>query len=170
MKKALTVILSALLVVAVFASCGADTEKWDSSVNDTFKDVAVYTYGDTISADFENNCNVKINDDNYDHFVKYIEKLKASGFEYVKNGDTPENYSLSNGQASWRCTNGKVYLQLIFNSSDSANFDMFGCNVQIYGYNQKPTSWGSESKKSSKKKSSSKTSETTASPSEEAAN
>ncbi|MGN1418007.1 MAG: hypothetical protein ACI4W6_01615 [Acutalibacteraceae bacterium] len=164
MKKTLTVILSLVLVLCLFASCAkGDSSQWSSNVNETFSDVVVYKYGDTSSAQFDSNCNIKINDDNYDHFVKYIEDLKEAGFEYVEDGVIPENYNLSNGQASWRCTNGKVYLQLIYNASDSVNYDMFGCNLQIYGYDKIPESWKSSKKESDEEETSSEdTAETTA--------
>lgn len=153
MKKAISIVISMVLVLSLFASCSkGNSTEWNNNVNDTFKDVAVYKYGDTISAEFASNCNIKIKDSKYKNFVKYIEDLKAAGFEYLKNGDIPENYSLTEGQANWRCTNGKVYLQLIFNEDGSTNYDMFGCNVQIYGYDQKPESWGESSKEEKKDK------------------
>lgn len=153
MKKLIPILLSVLLILS-FASCkSADTEKWQS--NETFSDVQVYKYGDTVSAEFASEANIKIKDNNYDHFVKYIDDLKAAGFSYLKNGDVPENYNLNNGTASWRCTNGKVYLQLIFSEDGTDSCEMFGCNLQIYGYSTKPESWGSsedepEAKKDSK--------------------
>ena len=142
MKKLIPILLSVLLILS-FASCKrADTEKWQS--NDTFSDVQIYQYGDTIFAEFASEANIKIKDNNYDHFVKYINDLKEAGFHYLKNGDIPENYNLNNGTASWRCTNDKVYLQLIFSEDGTNGYNMFGCNIQIYGYSTKPESWGSD--------------------------
>ena len=142
MKKLIPILLSVLLILS-FASCKrADTEKWQS--NETFSDVQIYKYGDTIFAEFASEANIKIKDNNYDHFVKYINDLKEAGFHYLKNGDIPENYNLNNGTASWRCTNDKVYLQLIFSEDGTNGYNMFGCNIQIYGYSTKPESWGSD--------------------------
>lgn len=142
MKKLIPILLSVLLILS-FASCKrADTEKWQS--NETFSDVQIYQYGDTIFAEFASEANIKIKDNNYDHFVKYINDLKEAGFHYLKNGDIPENYNLNNGTASWRCTNDKVYLQLIFSEDGTNGYNMFGCNIQIYGYSEKPESWGSD--------------------------
>lgn len=155
MKKLIPILLSVVLILSLAACKSADTEKWQS--NDTFSQVEVYKYGDTISAEFASEANIKIKDNNYDHFVKYIEDLKNAGFSYLKNGDVPENYNLNNGTASWRCSNGKLYLQLIFSEDGTDSYDMFGCNLQIYGYSTKPESWGStedekETKKDSNKK------------------
>ena len=153
MKKLIPILLSAALLLSLAACKSADTEKWQS--NDTFSAVEVYQYGDTVSAVFASEANIKIKDNNYDHFVKYIEDLKNAGFSYLKNGDIPENYNLNNGTASWRCSNGKLYLQLIFSEDGTDSYNMFGCNLQIYGYSTKPESWGgsedeSETKKNSK--------------------
>lgn len=141
MKRLISVML-ALTLLLTLAACGADTSKWQS--NETFSSVPVYKYGDTVSAEFSSEANIKISDNSYDHFVKYIETLKNNGFHYLKNGNIPENYSFSGGAASWRCTNGKVYLQLIFSSDGSESYGMFGCNLQIYGYSTKPSSWSGE--------------------------
>lgn len=142
MKKLIPIFLSVMLILSLAACKSADTEKWQS--NDTFSAVEVYPYGDTVSAEFASECNIKIRDNNYNHFVKYIEDLKSAGFHYLKNGDIPENYNLNNGTASWRCTDGKVYLQLIFSEDGTDSYEMFGCNLQIYGYSTKPASWGSD--------------------------
>lgn len=151
MKKLIPILLSAALLLSLAACKSADTEKWQS--NDTFSAVEVYQYGDTVSAEFASEANIKIKDNNYDHFVKYIEDLKNAGFSYLKNGDIPENYNLNNGTASWRCSNGKLYLQLIFSEDGTDSYNMFGCNLQIYGYSTKPESWGSaeEDEKESEK-------------------
>ncbi len=146
MKKIAGLVSSLVLVFSLIfslVSCSsADTSKWQA--NETFQDVVVYKYGTTISAEFAGECNIKIEDNNYEHFTKYIEELKSAGFEYIKNGDIPENYNLSNGSAQWRCTNGKVHLQLIFNEDGTAGRDNFGCNLQIYGYSTMPESWQSK--------------------------
>ena len=126
------------------AACGGDTSLWQS--NETFGDVAVYKYGDVVHAEFASECNVKIIDNNYKHFAKYVEELKSRGFEYIPNGDIPENYNLIDGTAQWRCSNGKVHLQLIFNEDGTSGYDMFDCNVQIYGYSVMPESWTSAAK------------------------
>ena len=141
MKRFVPILLSLMLLLSFSACKKADTEKWQS--NDTFSEVEVYKYGDTVSAQFASEANIKIKDNNYDHFVKYIEDLKNAGFRYLKNGDIPENYNLNNGTASWRCSNGKLYLQLIFSEDGTDSYNMFDCNVQIYGYSKKPDSWAS---------------------------
>ena len=56
-----------------------------------------------------------------------------------------------------RCTNGKVYLQLIFSEDGTDSYNMFGCNVQIYGYSTKPESWGNDEDESEPEKDSQKT-------------
>ena len=128
-------LFAVVLLLALLCACGknADTSKWQS--NETFSDVPVYKYADTSFAEFSNAMNVKVEKTDYDDFVKYISDLKGAGFEYLKNGSIPENYALSDGTASWRCTNGKVWLQLIFSEDGTSGYDMFGCNLQIYGYN-----------------------------------
>lgn len=142
MKKAVSLILSVIFILGAFCSCGKDTAAWKNA-NDTFKDIVVYKYGDTISADYASTCSIKIEDNSYKHFEKYINDLKRAGFEfYPGSSSAPENISLNNGQANWRGSNGKIYLQLIFNETGSALYGMFGCNVQIYGYGTLPPSWG----------------------------
>ncbi|MCM1544206.1 MAG: hypothetical protein NC110_02800 [Ruminococcus sp.] len=139
MKK-ITALFLVLVMMLTFAACGGvDSSLWQA--NETFKSVPVYKYGDTISAEFASECNIKINDNNYENFAKYVEDLKKAGFEYVSIADIPENYSISDGSAQWRCSNGEVSLQLIFNENESANYSMFGCNLQIYGYSKMPESW-----------------------------
>lgn len=155
MKKLFPILLSVLLIFSLASCKSADTEKWQS--NETFSDVQIYKYGDTVSAEFASEANIKIKDNNYKNFVKYIEDLKAAGFRYLKNGDIPENYNLNRGTASWRCTNGKVYLQLIFSEDGTDSYNMFGCNVQIYGYSTKPESWGNDEDESEPEKDSQKT-------------
>lgn len=141
MKKSFCIITSLIFILLAFSACSkADTSLWES--NETFEDVVVYKYGDTISADFASSCNIKILDNNYKNFVKYIGDLKDAGFEYLQIGNIPENYNLSDGTASWRCTNGKIYLQLIFCNDGTEINNAFGCNVQIYGYSVMPESWG----------------------------
>lgn len=147
MKKAVSLILTVLAVLTLFTACGKkDTSAWEKT-NETFKDVVIYKYGDTVSADYSSTCSIKIEDSNYKNFVKYVNDLKKAGFEYF-GGDIPENLNLNDGQANWRCSNGKVYLQLIYSESGTTSYDMFGCNLQIYGYAEKPASWsdGKESK------------------------
>lgn len=142
MKKTISLVTALLLIFSLAACNKADTSKWQS--NDTFSQLVVYEYGDTLSAEFASEANIKIEDNNYDHFVKYIEQLKQNGFKYLKNGDIPENYNLNSGTASWRCTDGKIYLQLIFSEDGTSSREMFGCNLQIYGYSTKPESWGED--------------------------
>lgn len=141
MKKIAVLVLS-LAMIFLLAACGGDTSLWQS--NETFDDVVVYKYGDTVHAEFASECNIKITDNNYDHFAKYVKALKDAGFEYIRNGDIPENYNLIEGSAQWRCTNGNVHLQLIFNEDGTSGYDMFGCNLQIYGYSTMPESWQAE--------------------------
>lgn len=151
MKKTVCLLL-AVVVMLTLVSCGqsGDTSLWQA--NDTFADVPQYKYGDTVSAEFASDCNIKINDNNYDNFVKYIGDLKKAGFEYVSISEIPENYSLSQGAAQWRCSNGKVSLQLIFSENESSSYNMFGCNLQIYGYGKMPEAWqGKVSKDTGKK-------------------
>ncbi len=135
MKKKISLFLAFLLIFSLSACRKADSSKWQS--NDVFSSVPVYKYADVSSADFGTSMNVKIEKTTYDDFVKYIEELKKSGFEYMKVGTIPENYSLNSGTAQWRCTDGKVYLQLIFSSDETESKKMFGCNLQIYGYSDK---------------------------------
>lgn len=134
-RKILCLVAALLLLVSTLCACGneADTSKWQS--NETFESVPVYKYADTSYAEFSSAMNVKIEETSYDDFVEYISDLKSAGFSYLQNGNIPENYSLSNNSASWRCTNGKVWLQLIFNENEAPGYEMFGCNLQIYGYN-----------------------------------
>lgn len=139
MKKAVSIILTVFAVLAMFTACGKDTTAWENT-NEAFKDVVVYKYGNTISADYSSTCSIKIEDGKYKNFVKYVSDLKKAGFEYF-GGDIPENINLNDGQANWRCSNGKVYLQLIYSETGTTSYDMFGCNLQIYGYSQKPESW-----------------------------
>lgn len=140
MKKAVSIILTVLAVLTMFTACGKkDTAAWEKT-NEAFKDVVVYKYGNTISADYSSTCSIKVEDGNYKNFVKYVSDLKKAGFEYF-GGDIPENLNLNDGQANWRCSNGKVYLQLIYSETGTKSYDMFGCNLQIYGYSEKPDSW-----------------------------
>ena len=156
MKK-ITALLLAVIMVLAFAGCKkADTTKWDEAVSETFKDVVVYKYGTVDSAVFGNAMNVKIIDTDYDDFVKYIGELKEAGFTFLPSAaNVPENYSLYEGQATWRCSNGSVFLQLIFSEDGSNSFDNFKCNVQIYGYDNAsylvPQTTEADSKKSDKK-------------------
>lgn len=140
MKKTACIFLVITLVFTFFTACTkADTSLWQA--NETFRDIVVCQYGDTISADFASSCNIKVSLENYEDFVKYIGELKDAGFEYLQNGDIPENYNLSGGTASWRCTNGDIYLMLIYSETGSTSYESFGCNLQIYGYNEKPSTW-----------------------------
>ncbi|MCM1364886.1 MAG: hypothetical protein NC122_07485 [Faecalibacterium sp.] len=144
MKKAITLLLALILVFSL-VSCGGgkvDSSLWQA--NETFESVPIYEYGTIASAEFASECNIKIEDNSYDNFVKYIEDLKDAGFKFLPIGDIPENYNLYEGSAQWRCSNGKVYLQLIFNEKKSSGYGMFGCNLQIYGYSKKPDSWKSK--------------------------
>lgn len=133
-KKALCLFAVLLLLVSLCA-CGknADTSKWQA--NETFSSVPVYEYADTGYAEFSTAMNVKVEKTDYDDFAAYVSELKKAGFEYLPNGSAPENYALSGGSASWRGTNGKVWLQLIFNEEGTSGYEMFGCCLQIYGYN-----------------------------------
>lgn len=132
MKKSLSLLLAFLLLFSLAGCKKADTSKWQS--NDVFASVPVYKYADVTFAEFASSMNIKIEKTSYDDFVKYIETLKENGFDYLKVGSAPENYSLNSGSAQWRCTDGKVYLQLIFSEDNSTSFEMFGCNLQIFGY------------------------------------
>lgn len=135
MKKAISLLLAFVFLFSLSACGKADTSKW--TANDVFAAVPVYKYSDVTFGEFGTSMNVKIEKTTYEDFLKYIGDLKKSGFEYLKVGSAPENYSLNSGTAQWRCTNGKVYLQLIFSEDGAASRDMFGCNLQIYGYSDK---------------------------------
>ena len=148
MKKAISMLLAFVLLFS-FCACGTDTSKWTS--NDVFASVPVYKYADVTSTDFGTSMNVKIEKTTYEDFLKYIDDLKKEGFEYLEVGSAPENYSLNSGTAQWRCTDGKVYLQLIFSEDGAASREMFGCNLQIYGYSDK-SYLVPESKKETKNK------------------
>ena len=130
-KQKLLCFFAALLLLSSLCACGrkADTSKWQS--NETFSAVPVYKYADTSSAEFSSAMNVKIDKTDYDSFVEYISDLKDAGFTFLSSSGEPENYSLSGGSASWRGTNGKVWLQLIFNEEGTSGYEMFGCNLQI---------------------------------------
>ncbi len=133
-KQKLLCLFAALLLLSSLCACGrkADTSKWQS--NETFSAVPVYKYADTGSAEFSSAMNVKIDKADYDGFVDYISDLKSAGFTFLSSSGEPENYSLSDGSASWRGTNGKIWLQLIFNEEGTSGYEMFGCCLQIYGY------------------------------------
>ena len=133
-KQKLLCLFVALLLLSSLCACGrkADTSKWQS--NETFSAVPVYKYADTGSAEFSSAMNVKIDKADYDGFVDYISDLKDAGFTFLSSSGEPENYSLSGGSASWRGTNGKIWLQLIFNEEGTSGYEMFGCSLQIYGY------------------------------------
>ena len=151
MKKFLSAIL-VLSLVFTLAACGGDSSLWKS--NDTFENVVVCKYGDVISADFGTTMNVKIKGTDYKHFIKYIDDLKKAGFSFLQVGNGTENYTLYDGSAQWRCTDGNVYLQLIFAEDKSTTYDLFGCNLQIYGYDDSSyfiTKKDSSEKKNSKK-------------------
>lgn len=138
MKKTAVIFLCLILTLSVFVSCGKEAA-WEA--NEYFKSLTNYSEGEVISADFSTSCSVKIKDNNYENFRKYVEKMKKDGFEYLPFGSAPENYELSNGSALWRCTNGKIYLQLMFNEDGTNGAEAFGCNIQIFGYNEMPESW-----------------------------
>ncbi len=158
MKKLAPLLLTLLLLFSLGACQKADTSKW--AANDIFSAVPVYKYSDVSSAEFSTSMNVKIEKASYEDFVKYIGDLKKDGFEFLKVGDAPENYSLVSGTAQWRCTNGKVFLQLIFSEEGTAQREMFGCDLQIYGYNDSKYLTG---EKASSKKAASSVKQSTAS-------
>ena len=138
MKRISVIFLSLFLVLSIFVSCGS-TPAWEA--NDTFKSLTYYTEGEVVSADFSSSCSIKIKDNNYENFAKYVEELKKDGFEYLPFGSAPENYKLSDGSALWRCTNGEIYLQLMFNEDGTEGQEAFGCNLQIFGYDEIPDTW-----------------------------
>ena len=148
MKRKLSFFLAFLLLFSLSACGKADFSKWKS--NDIFSSVPVYKYSDVTFGDFGTSMNVKVEKATYEDFLKYIDDLKKSGFEYLKVSKAPENYSLNSGTAQWRCTDGKVYLQLIFSEDKTASRDMFGCNLQIYGYSDKSYLLPDESKTEAK--------------------
>lgn len=155
MKKIAVIIISVFLFLSIFTSCNSVPEKWTEALgeNKTFSALPSYNTGDITSAVFDTSCNIKVQDNSYDNFVKYIELLKKDGFKFLPFASEPENYSLNEqGQASWRATDGKVYLMIIFNQTDSEGYKSFGeSNVTIYGYDQKPEGWGSVSKEEASK-------------------
>lgn len=148
MKKAAAIALCLLIAVLVFAGCGK-IEPFENS-NEAFSSLPAYTDGEIISADFANACSIKIKDSNYENFRKYIETLKDAGFEYLPFGSAPENYNLSNGSALWRCKNDKICLQIMFNENNTSGYEIFGCNIQIYGYDEIPDSWAESMNKNEK--------------------
>ena len=138
MKKLTAVLLAMVLVLCLFTACGS-TPSWEA--NEAFMSLTDYSKGEVISADFSSSCSIKIKDNNYENFAKYVEKLKKDGFEYLPFGSAPENYTLSDGSALWRCTNGDIYLQIMFNEDGTSGYEAFGCNVQIFGYDEIPETW-----------------------------
>ena len=166
-RQKILCLLVSLLLLSSLCACGrkADTSKWQS--NETFSAVPVYKYADTSSAEFSSAMNVKIDKTDYDGFVEYVSDLKSAGFTFLSSSGEPENYSLSGGSASWRGTNGKVWLQLIFNEEGTSGYEMFGCNLQIYGYDSSTfAAPGSSSSKDETKNSKDENAETTAKQSE----
>ena len=145
MKKTVLIFLSVALLFSLCACKKADTSKWVA--NEAFSSVPVYRYSDVSYAGFADAMNVKIEKTTYKDFVKYIKDLKKAGFEFLKVGSAPENYSLNNGIAQWRCGNGKAFLQLIFSEDGTAQHDMFGCNLQIFGYSNSKILTGEEETK-----------------------
>lgn len=135
MKKIFSVLLSFLLLISLCACGKPDVSKWVA--NETFSRVPVYKYADVTDCDFSTSMSAKIKKTSYDDFVKYIGDLKNAGFEFFALASESENYSLSSGTAGWRCSNGKVFLQLIFNEDGTQGYEMFGGNLQIYGYSDK---------------------------------
>ena len=150
MKKVSVIFLSLVLVLGIFASCAKEPAAWEA--NDAFKSLTNYSEGEVISATFSTSCNIKIKDNNYENFAKYVEKMKKDGFEYLPFGTAPENYNLSNGSALWRCTDGEIYLQIMFNEDGTAGAEAFGCNIQIFGYDEIPESWKQSTEESKDEK------------------
>ena len=139
MKKTITLALAALVLLFALTSCGSkNRDAWTESVTEEFRPITVCKYGKLISASFDTIANIKIEDNNFEHFKAYIDDLKADGFEYYEIASIPENVTENDGQSSWRGSKDGVYLQLIFSSDDSANRDAFGCNIQIFGYLSDP--------------------------------
>lgn len=135
MKKIISVFLAFVLLLSLCACSAPDTSKWQA--NETFSSVPVYKYADVTECEFSSSMSAKIKKTSYDDFVKYIGDLKEAGFEYFGLASEGENFSLSSGCAGWRCSNGKIFLQLIFNEDGTSGYEMFGANLQIYGYSDK---------------------------------
>ena len=150
MKRISVILMSLVLVLSLFTACGSEPV-WEA--NDAFRSLTNYTEGEVVSAEFSSSCSIKIKDNSYENFKAYVEKMKKDGFEYLPFGSAPENYNLSNGSALWRCTNGEIWLQLMFNEDGTEGEKAFGCNLQIFGYDEIPDSWkeASENNKSDKK-------------------
>lgn len=153
MKKLSAILLSFVLILSVFTACAGE-KAWEA--NDDFKTLTNYSEGEVISAEFSSSCSIKIKDNSYENFRNYVEKMKKDGFEFIPFGGAPENYELSNGSALWRCTDGKIWLQLMFNEDGTEGAEAFGCNLQIFGYNEIPESWKKASEGSNTEKEDSK--------------
>ena len=139
MKRFIPVLISLLFVLSLAAcASGSSSSQWKEAAGDDFSSVPVFSRGKLVSASGGDVLNVKIDDGKYEHFCEYIDELKAAGFEYYKIGDVPENFSLNEGQASWRGSDGKVFVQLIFSADETESREAFGCNVQLFAYKTDP--------------------------------
>lgn len=145
MKKFVSVFLCAVLILGIFSACGKN--KVFDGANETFSSLPAYSEGEIISANFSSACSIKIKDNNYENFADYVQTLKKAGFEYLPFGSAPENYSLSNGSALWRCSNEEICLQIMFNEDGTPGYKAFGCNIQIFGYDEMPDSWAESADK-----------------------
>ena len=180
MKKAISIILAVLLIIFSFAACtpkdtgkpassdssdASDKDeaksdkkskkvKWKDNVNETFASITECKYGKISSAEFGTVANVKVIDNDFEDFKKYIDDLKKDGFEYYQIGNIAENITESNGQSSWRGSKDGVFVFVIFSSDDSENFEAFGCNIQIFGYDYDP--WKDVNKETTTEKKSKK--------------
>ena len=149
MKKLSVILMSLVIVLSLFTACGSDPA-WEA--NEAFKTLTSYSEGEVVSAEFSSSCSIKIKDNNYENFKAYVEEMKKDGFEYLPFGSAPENYELSNGSALWRCTNGEIWLQLMYNEDGTEGEKAFGCNLQIFGYDEIPDSWKEASEGNKKDK------------------
>ena len=151
MKKITSVIIALIIALGILSACTNEQTGTIEEANETFASVTDIKYGKVLSKTYsDENCNIKVNDNKFDDFLKYIDDLKADGFEYYQIADIPENIENNNGQASCRGHKDDVYLLVIFSASDTENYKAFGCNIQIFGYSKDP--WADVDTKSDKKK------------------
>lgn len=153
MKKTISIIISLILIISLFAACNAEEETGEiQESNETFSSITDIKYGKILSKTYtDESCSIKVKDNKYDDFAKYIDDLKADGFEYYQIANVPENIEENEGQASWRGFKDKIYILVIFNEDGTENSEAFGCNIQIFGYANDP--WKNvETKESNKDK------------------
>ena len=139
MKRITAVIIALIIALGLLSACGNEETGTIEEANEVFSSVTEIKYGKVLSSTYsDESCSIKVKDNKFDDFLKYIDDLKADGFEYYQIGDIPENIQNVNGQSSWRGHKDDVYLFVIFSANDSENYEAFGCNIQIFGYSKDP--------------------------------